>query len=99
MITFIEYNNIGAIADETRITVDAVGTSYTIPAGRKGVSFQNVSGDVCWYGGSAVDPTTHRGNKLFPRQGLVYKNVKNSFTIRFRCAAGESCYIGVVNHD
>lgn len=99
MISFIEYNNVGAIAAEAPISVDENGISYTIPAGKKGVSFQNVGSKIAWYGGSTVAPASSIGNKLFVNQGLVYKGVKNSFTIYFKCAAGETTTIGVINHD
>ena len=98
MITFIEYNNIGAVTDVAGISASGTIASYTIPAGKKGISFQNVGNKIAWYGGSTVDPTTNRGNKLFQNQSLVYKNVKNSFEIYFKCAAGETTIIGVVLH-
>lgn len=99
MITFIEYNNIGAIADEAKISVDSAGASYTIPAGKKGVSFQNVGTKIIWYGGSTVDPVAKRGNQLFPNQGLVYKNVNKRFTIYFKTGGSDTSEVGVVNHD
>ena len=99
MITFIEYNNIGAIASEAPISVDDTGISYTVPAGKKGVSFQNVGNKISWYGGENVAPVSNIGNKLFQNQGLVYKGVKNTFKVYFKCAAGETTTIGVVNHD
>jgi len=99
MITFIEYNNVGAIASEAAVSVDATAVAYTVTAGKKGVSFQNVGSKVAWYGGANVAPASNIGNKLFQSQGLVYKGVKNTFKVYFRCAAGESTTIGVVNHD
>ena len=100
MIGFIEYNNIGAIDNEASISVDANNAvAYTVPAGKKGVSIQNVGNKQCWYGGSSVDPATNKGNKMFQNQSLVYKNVKNTFKIYFLCAAGSSTTLGVVNHS
>lgn len=101
MITFIEYNNISAIGDEVALSVDSAGiTTYTVTAGKKGVSFQNLGSDIVWYGGSdSVAPASNRGHKLFPNQSLIYKNVRNTFTIGFRCAATETATVAVVNHD
>ncbi len=100
MISFIEFNNIGLINDEAKISVDSAGaTAYTIEAGKKGISFQNTGSSIVWYGGSTVDPANVRGNKLFPNQSLVYKNVSNRFVIYFKCEAGDSSTISPVNHD
>lgn len=100
MITFIEYNNVAAINSEAAISVDAVGAvAYTIPVGKKGVTFQNVGTGISWYGGSNVDPATLIGIKLFKNQGLVFKNVKKTFKIYFLCAAGVTTSIGVINND
>ncbi len=98
MITFIEYSNIGAIASEAAVSVDENAIAYTIPAGKKGVSLQNLGTKAVWYGGTNVAPASNIGNKLFQNAALVYKGVKNSFKIYFRCAAGETSTIGVVNH-
>ena len=100
MITFIEYNNISAINSEAAISVDAAGAvAYTIPAGKKGVTFQNVGSKNCWYGGSNVNPTTKIGIKLFRNQGLVFKNVKRTFKIYFKCGGSDSTSVGVINND
>ena len=99
MITFIEFNNIGAIQSETSVSVDTTAIAYTVTAGKKSVSFQNVGSKAVWYGGSNVSPSANIGNKLFPNGGIVYKGVKSTFKIYFRCGAGDSSSIGVVNHD
>lgn len=100
MITFIEYNNVGAIADEAAVSVgNSSATYYDIPVGKKGVSLQNVGGKIIWYGGSSVDPSNNRGNKLFPNQTLIYKNVKSAFRIYFLCGGTDTSTMGVVNHD
>lgn len=99
MINFLEFNNVGAVSSEAAISVDENGITYTVTAGKKGVSFQNVGSKVAWYGGSTTLPASNIGNKLFPSQGLVYKGVKNTFTVYFKTAVGESTTIGVVNHD
>lgn len=101
MITFIEYNNVGAIGDEVKLTVnDAAITVYTVAAGKKGVSFQNTGASAVWYGGeTTVDPSAKRGNKLYPNQSLVYKGVKNTFRIGFKCETGGAAELAVVNHD
>ncbi len=100
MINFVEYNNISAIADEAKISVDSAGaTSYTITAGKKGVNFQNTGTSIVWYGGSTIDPENLRGNKLFPNQSLTYKNVNQKFVIYFKCGSGETSTISSVNHD
>ncbi len=97
MISFIEYNNVGAITDEAAITVNITG-NYTITAGKKGVSLQNIGSKAVWYGGSTVD-TASRGNILYPRQTIVYKNVKKTFKIYFQAAIANPSTIGVVTHD
>ncbi len=97
MITFIEYNNVGIITDEAAVTVNITGV-YTVTAGKKGVSLQNIGDKIVWYGGSTVD-TASRGNMLFPRQTLVYKNVKKTFKIYFKAAIANPSTIGVVTHD
>lgn len=101
MITFIEFNNVGAIGDEVKLSItDAAIIVYTVPAGKKGISFQNVGTKAAWYGGpTTVDPANSRGNKMFMNQTITYKNVKNSFSIGFRCGTGDSTTIAIVNHD
>lgn len=100
MISFIEFNNISAISEEVAISVGhSAAVAYAIPAGKKGVSFQNVGSKIAWYGGAGVDPSTNRGVKLFSNQTLVFKNVKNSFTIYFLCGGTDTTSIGVVNYD
>ena len=100
MISFIEFNNISAIGSEAKISVDGVGAvSYTIPAGKKGVSFQNVGSKIAWYGGDNVSPADSIGVKLFVNQTLSFKNVKNTFKIYFKCAVADTTSIGVVNYD
>ncbi len=98
MITFIEYNNVGAITDEAAVTVTSAGVSYTITAGKKGVSLQNIGDKTLWYGGPSVN-TADRGNILYQRQTIVYKNVKKTFKIYFQTAIGEETKVGVVTHD
>ena len=100
MITFIEFNNISAINSEAAISVDDSGSiPYTIPAGKKGVTFQNVGSKNCWYGGANVNPTSSIGIRLFRNQGLVFKNVKRTFKIYFKCGSGDSTSVGVINND
>ena len=100
MINFIEFNNISAIGSEAAISVDDSGAvSYTIPVGKKGVTFQNVGSKNCWYGGSNVDPDTKVGIKLFRNQGLIFRNVKKTFKIYFLCGTGDSTSVGVINND
>lgn len=100
MINFIEYNNISAINSTSAISVDDAGAvSYTIPAGKKGVIFQNVGSKNCWYGGSNVNPGASVGIKLFRNQGLVFKNVKRTFKIYFKCGSSDSTSIGVITND
>ena len=100
MITFIEYNNISTINSEAPITVDDTGAiPYTIPAGKKGVSFQNVGAKNCWYGGSNVDPAASIGIRLFRNQKLIFRNVKKTFKIYFLCETGDSTSVGVINND
>lgn len=99
MIGFLEYNNVGAIGSEAVINVDSAGIAYTVTAGKKGVSFQNVGSKIAWYGGSNVHVVNKIGNKLFQNQGLVYKGVKNTFKIYFKTATGDTTTIGVINHD
>ena len=100
MISFIEYNNISAINSEAKISVTAgAAIPYTIPAGKKGVIFQNTGSKNCWYGGSNVNPSTSVGIKLFRNQGLIFRNVKRTFTIYFKCATGDDTTVGVINND
>jgi len=100
MINFIEYNNLGSLSDEAPVSVDsAAAIAYTITAGKKGVSFQNVGSKVVWYGGINVNPATSRGHKLVPMQVLSYRNTKNTFKIYFKCESGDTSTIGVINYS
>ena len=93
------FQNVGAITAVAALSVDSTGAvSYSITAGKQGVSFQNVGSKPAWYGGSTVDPASSLGNKLFPNQSLTYKNVKTDFVIYFKCAAAETTTIAIVEH-
>lgn len=97
MIGIIVLDDIGAISSPAAMSVDSSGaTAHNVSDNQKGVSFQNTGSGIAWYGGSNVDPATKRGNQLFPNQTLVYKNVKKSFSVYFKCAAGISTTISVV---
>lgn len=99
-LAYFPFADIGAISDVPKIdVVSATAISHSVTAGQRGVSFQNVGTKICWYGGSTVDPAAKRGNKLFPNQTLPYSNVKNDFDIYFRCGAGDTTEIGVVEYD
>lgn len=99
MITVIEFNNIGAISSEAAVSVDENPTVYTITAGKKGISFQNLGSKPIWYGGSNLDPDNNIGNKIFSNGSLVYKGVKSTFQIYFACLDTESSTLGVVHND
>ena len=100
MISFVEYNNVSAINSGAKISVTAgAAVPYTIPAGKKGVTFQNTGSKNCWYGGSNVMPADSVGIKLFRNQGLTFRNVKRTFKIYFKCATGDSTNVGVINND
>lgn len=100
MISFIEYNNISAINSEAKISVDAVAAvAYTVVAGKKGVSFQNTGSKNCWYGGSNVNPGASVGVRLFRNQGLVFKNIKKTFKIYFKCGGTNTTGVGVITND
>ncbi|KKU09828.1 MAG: hypothetical protein UX14_C0035G0008 [Parcubacteria group bacterium GW2011_GWF1_45_5] len=99
MINFIEYNNVGQINSGAAISIDTTAVAYTVAAGKKGVSFQNLGTKAVWYGGSNVAPASNIGNKLFPNATLAYKGVKSTFKVYFICGAGDTSTIGVVTHD
>src|SRR3990167_10863730 len=99
MINFIEYNNVGLINSEAAISIDTNAVAYTVTAGKKGVSFQNLGTKAVWYGGSNVVPASNIGNKLFPNASLVYKGVKSTFKVYFVCGVCDTSTIGVLNHD
>lgn len=100
IVSEMVFQDVGAISDAAALSVDATAiVTYTIPASTKGVTFQNVGSKVAWLGGaSTVDPSNNRGMKFFQNEKLTYLRVKATFTLGFKCAAGDSTTISIVTH-
>ncbi len=97
LITFHSFDAPGEMKDAPKIDVDDTGgTAHTLSESRGGITFQNVGSSLCWFGGITVDPTNKRGNILFPVAILMFTNVQKTFNVYFKCEAGETTTVGVV---
>lgn len=99
MIISSEWESVGSLAAKAKIAVTDAGISYTIPAGKLGVTFQNQGTTKVWYGDSAVDPANNKGVYLLPNQTITYKNVRRTFAITFKTTTSETGTIGTCEHD
>ena len=99
-VTNIPFDEIGALSTGTTVEADAVSAqSHTITSGKKVVILQNVGSKLVWFGGSDVDPANSKGNILLPRVMLIFRNAKSNFKIYFKCVAGDTTNIGIVEAD
>jgi len=93
-------DNAGAISDVPKISVtDSAAISHALTAGKKGVALMNVGTSTCWVGGSTVDPANSRGIKMLSDSLLTIRNTTSDFKIYFKCGAGLSTTIGVIEYD
>lgn len=100
MIVLSEFELAGALTSQAKLSItDAGVTTYTIPAGKLGVTFQNQGTGAVWYGSSDISPANNKGVYLLPNQTLTFKSVKRTFTISFITAAGVTGTIGVNEVD
>lgn len=98
--TNIPFDEIGAITSLAPLSVtDSSVQSYTVTAGKKVVILQIVSGGECWYGGATVNPATNIGIIMMPRGMLIFRNVKSTFKIYFRCATGLTAEVAINEAD
>lgn len=98
--TNIPFDQVGAIECGTTISSTAAAAqSHTVTAGKKAVIFQIVSGSLCWFGGSTVNPATNVGIILLPRTLLVFRNVKKTFKIYFKNVGAQTSEIGINEMD
>lgn len=98
--TNIPFDQVGAISTAPTLSVTAASTqSHTVTADKKAVVFQPVSGAEVWFGGSDVNPATNKGNILIPRTLLIFRNVKSTFKVYFKCASGKTSEIGINEFD
>ncbi|MHA2068127.1 MAG: hypothetical protein ACXABY_27515 [Candidatus Thorarchaeota archaeon] len=79
--------------------VSASATEHPLTPGRAGIIFQNVGNKECWFGDSTVAPASNLGNILLPRASVMFVNVKSDFSVYFRCAAGDTTTIGIVESE
>lgn len=92
----VALGDIGSISTQPPVSVDSAGaTSLNISAGKSGIIIQNVGSSIVYFGGSNVSPATNYGCQLLPKVMLILK-AKDTFTVYFKCAAGETSTIGVV---
>lgn len=99
-LAYFPFDDVGAISSLAKIdVVSASAISHSVTSGKKGVSLENTGDKVTWYGGSNVDPANKIGNRLWPTQILHYKNVKTTFDLYFRCAAGDTTDISPVEYS
>lgn len=99
-LAYFPFDDVGKINDVAAIAVDDVGAiSYTVTTGKKGVILQNVGAKMCWFGGDTVNPATKRGITLLPNTVIVFRNVRSTFKVYFKCGAGDTTTIGIVEYD
>jgi len=99
-VTNIPFDQVGALSSVSALSVTDAGTqSHTVTAGKKVVIFQVVSGKECWYGGLDVDPSANLGIIIMPRGMLIFRNVKSTFKVYFKCASGDTSEVGINEAD
>lgn len=88
---------ISSVTDSAKISVtDSSATAHTITSGKSLLYFINTGSTIVWWGGSTIDPDNSRGAPLTPLQGFVFENVSPGFKVYFKCAAGISGTISII---
>lgn len=98
------FDDVGVISTVEELDVSDAGiTVYTPSANTRGVMLQNTGSTECWVGGStSVDPDTsgaRHGIILLPRQSLMFRNIKSTFTLGLRSESGVAATtVGVLEY-
>jgi len=88
-------DNAGIVSTIAKIDVgNATAVEFTITTGKHGATIQNTGSNLCWVGGSDVNPTNLDGAKLFPSQSITFQNVQSNFSIFFLCESGATTTLG-----
>lgn len=98
-ISIATIDDVGAFNDVASLSIDsAAASSHIVTSGKKGVIFMNVGNNECWMGGSTVDPSASRGIIMLPRVYFLFRNVTADFRMYFKCAAGITTTVGVIEY-
>ena len=90
-------SNMGSIKTVIPISADSTSaTEYEVIEGSIYVALQNNGSDSVWMGDEDVDPSALRGLKLPPSAMWIFENVEKTFSVYFKCAAGESTTVSVI---
>jgi len=97
------FDDVGLISDVVELEVaNGAVDVYTPSANVRGVMFQNTGDSECWFGSpTTIDPDTasnRRGIILLPRQTLLFRSIKSTFSIGFECASGLTTTIGIMEY-
>ena len=95
----INFDQAGVFTPITPINAnDSSAQELTITAGSKGILFQNVGDEECWFADATVNPASNIGVILLPRQSIFIRNAASDFSVYFKCASGLSTVIGGVEY-
>ena len=95
----INFDDAGVFTPITPISVnDSSAQELTLTSGMKGILFQNVGTQECWFADATVAPATNIGVILLPRQSMFIRNAASDFSVYFKCASGLSTVIGGVEY-
>ena len=93
----VSFDDVGQFSTASPVSVDSSGaTQLTLTSGKKTIIIQNTGTEIVWAGGSDVVPSTSSGIAILPYVMLIFRNVSSSFSIYFKCAAGKTSTISVV---